>query len=73
MNNHDRAERAKELIKLGYNEGLLDETIDTGEDTPITDTLANLMHLCDQEGISFGQCMAMATVHYNEEIEEERA
>ncbi len=40
-----------------------------GIDTAITDALANFRHLCDREGLCYGDLDRMAHVHYLEELE----
>lgn len=40
-------------------------------ETALTDLLADLMHLCDREEVSFYRCFRLAEIHYNEEWQEE--
>ncbi len=35
----------------------------------IVDMLANLLHICDQEGLDFAECERQARNHYQAEIE----
>ena len=37
------------------------------QENMLVDTLANLMHHCDQEGESFEEALVMATIHFEEE------
>lgn len=39
--------------------------------TVVTDLLADLMHLCDRDGIDFETCLIGGRGHYEEELQEE--
>lgn len=44
---------------------------DDGLDTVISDLIANLMHLANQEDIDVDRCLERAKMHYDAEILEE--
>ena len=56
--NEERAEAAQRAI---------DACADEGGDAGIIDTLANLRHLCDRDGMDFAELDRMAYNHYLEE------
>lgn len=41
-----------------------------GRQDAVTDLLANLMHLCDQEGWAFFELLDLAESHYGQECDE---
>jgi hypothetical protein len=69
MNNAERAEKAFRtmLVFMQYT-GL---TRADGYETAITDLIADLQHLCDEQGIEFAEVLRVAEDHYQAELAEE--
>lgn len=63
--NQDRASWARAAVQTFQAETGLGEA--DGIDTAIMDLLADLAHLCDEEGFDFGQLISRAKGHYTEE------
>ena len=68
--NARRIARAYDAITINYG---LAPTHDGDYEAAVTDTLANLMHLCDLNGIPFGECIERAGRHFEVETAEEGA
>jgi hypothetical protein len=67
--NQDRAEWARAAVETFQAQtGLTDAD---GLDTAISDLLADLAHLCDEEGLDFGHLIWRADNHYTEETSSE--
>jgi hypothetical protein len=67
--NDDRAEWALEACEaFGESTGL---SVKDELETVITDLIANLLHLCDRNGISGDEAIERAQMHYDCEIEAE--
>ncbi len=63
--NAQRAARARAAVAtFRYETGQGDAD---GLDTVLTDLLCDLLHLCDQEGLSFERVVLLARTHYNAE------
>ena len=68
ITNRDRAEFARRAVRVFAEEtGTHIENLET----QVCDLLANLMHLCTEEGIGWDQVETMAEIHFNEEETEE--
>ena len=63
MDNDQRADLAQEALS-NFGD-------DNGTASDLGDLLADLMHLCERDGIDFHQCLTTAEIHFNEEIQEE--
>jgi hypothetical protein len=69
MSNETRAELAGNAVaRFMQDTGLENEDMETG----ITDLLADILHLCDKEGIDIDRCKRMASYHYTEEVTEHK-
>jgi len=67
--NADRADwAAAAVLKFATVTGMIENE---DAETTIGDLLADLMHLCDREGVDFHTCVARASDHYEEEVSEE--
>lgn len=68
--NEDRADRAREILR-DYCRKVYQ--LEDGEESAsvIGDILADLRHLCAEEGIDFEAPLLMSEVHFNEENDEE--
>ena len=63
--NSDRAAWARRAVVTLQKETGLTEA--DGLDTAVTDLLADMMHLCRQEGLKFQRQFLMAEMHYEAE------
>lgn len=69
--NLQRADWAMVAVRAFATETGLDASGDETE-TAVADLLANLMHLCDKEGIDFDVALMRGRSHYREELADER-
>lgn len=70
VTNADRVESAMQALQINpFGEDWVDE--ETPSDSAVTDLLASLMHLSHVYGIDFDQSLAMARMHFEEELLEE--
>jgi hypothetical protein len=48
------------------------QPLDDDPTTDVIDLVANLMHLCDREGLDWSEIINMAKLHHGIEVEKER-
>lgn len=69
MSKYKKSQKNKERAEFAL-AGLEVSTHENGsEQTDVTDMLTNLMHLCEQRGWSFSQCLSSAEDHFATEYE----
>jgi hypothetical protein len=61
--NNDRASRAENALKA-FADGA---DYDTDPESVLTDLITDLLHLADQKGLRFDDCLQLAKGHFKEE------
>ncbi len=71
LNNEDRAARASEVVDAYSHQPGMEPVENAGLQSTLSDLLADMMHLADQEGVPWEDVQLTAEMHFNSEKDEE--